>query len=64
VRPFCLNHQPIEGYVVDPSVVIFLLSFSAEVCARSPGNHVNDSMERLFDKVLLFSVGGGGGGFW
>jgi hypothetical protein len=32
VRPFCLNHRPSEGYVIDSAVVIILLLFSVEVC--------------------------------
>jgi hypothetical protein len=40
--------------MIDSSVVIFLLSFNVEVCAQSPGNHVNDPMERLISEVLLF----------
>jgi multisubunit Na+/H+ antiporter MnhF subunit len=31
MRPFCLNHWPSEGYVIDIAVVILLLSFGVEV---------------------------------
>jgi hypothetical protein len=64
MRPFCLNHRPSEGYVIDSAVVIFLLSFSVEVCVRSLGNHVNNPMKRLIGEVLLFGWWWGGGGFW
>jgi hypothetical protein len=58
MRPFCLNCWPSEGYVIDSSVMLFLLSFSVEVCARSPGNHVNDPTKRLIGEVFLFGFQG------
>jgi hypothetical protein len=50
----CLNDCPGEGYVIDPSIVVFLLSFGVELRAGSSCNHVNDPSKRLIGKVLLF----------
>jgi hypothetical protein len=51
--PLRLNDESGEGYMVYPSVVVFLLSFSFELRARPFGNHVNYSPEGLISEVFL-----------
>ena len=54
MRPLYLNDWPGEGYMIDPSIVVFLLSFCVEFGAGSSGNHVNDPLKGLIGEVLLF----------
>jgi hypothetical protein len=51
--PLCLNNWPGEGYMIDPSIVVFLLPFCVEFGAGSSGNHVNDPLKGLISEVLL-----------
>jgi hypothetical protein len=41
VKPLCLNHGSGEGYMVYPSIVVFLLSFGLEVGAGLSSDHMN-----------------------
>jgi hypothetical protein len=51
--PFCLNDGPGAGYMVYPSVMVFLLSFCFELRARPSGYHVDYSPEGLISEVFL-----------
>jgi hypothetical protein len=52
--PLCLNDRPDEGYMIDLSIVVFLLLFCVKLRARSSANHVNDPSKGLIGEVLLF----------
>jgi hypothetical protein len=51
--PLRLNDGASEGYVVYPSVVIFLLSFCLKLTAGPSGDHVDYSSKGLIGKVFL-----------
>jgi hypothetical protein len=50
----CLNDWPGEGYLIDPSIVVFLPPFRVELGDGSSGDHVNDPSIGLIGEVLLF----------
>jgi hypothetical protein len=52
--PLCLNDWPSESYMIDSSIVVFLLLFCVDLEAGSSGNHVNDPSKGLIGEVLLF----------
>jgi hypothetical protein len=57
MRPLCFNNWPNEVYVIDPSIVFFLLLFCVEFRAGSSDNHVNDPSKGLIGEVFLLRWG-------
>jgi hypothetical protein len=51
-----------EGYMINPSVVLFFLPLVFEFSVGPSGDHVDDSLERWGNELLLLMRGGGGGG--
>jgi hypothetical protein len=53
VGPLCLDDGPGEGYMVYPSIVVFLLSFGFELGAGPSKDHMDYSPEGLIGEVFL-----------
>ena len=53
----CLNNWAGEGYMIDPSIVVFLLPFCVEFEAGSSSNHVDYPSKGLTGEVLLLRWG-------
>lgn len=55
MRPLCLDDRPVDGDIVDTSVVFSSLPFHVEVYIGASADHVDDAVnQRLGVVVFLF----------